>query len=358
MAAVVGGLCLTAGAGAASAQTVTFLSTGAEQTFTVPEGVTSIRMVAIGGRGGDGSPNGAAPGGSGGFGATVAADIAVTPGQTLFVEVAGNGGSAASGGAGGFNGGGEGGDGPSYSGGGGGGASDVRLGPRAAGTSLSSRLIVAGGGGGGGGGSFGPGSPNGGGHGGSPATGGEGVTGGAPGTATEGGEGSCAEADGGLGTGGAGGTYDRCGYMGYGGGGGGGGGLFGGAGGSFSSAGNGGGGGSSGFPLGGATNTSIGTDSTGSPSISFTFTPGVAAAPVIPPSAAAPVVPAAAPDQCVVPKLGGRKLKGARKGLGAAHCKLGNVTRRKRGAKRVVSQSPKPGRALPAGSPVSVTLGS
>ncbi len=105
---MVGCLCLTAGAGAAQAQTVTFLSTGAEQTFTVPEGVTSIQMVAIGGRGGDGTPSGSTPGGSGGFGAIVGADIAVTPGQILFVEVAGNGASAASGGAGGFNGGGAG----------------------------------------------------------------------------------------------------------------------------------------------------------------------------------------------------------------------------------------------------------
>ncbi len=136
--------------------------------------------------------------------------------------------------------------------------------------------------------------------------------------------------------------------------------MFGGAGGSFSSAGNGGGGGSSGFPLGGATGTSIRTDTTGAPSIAFTFTPGAAVVPVISLPVAGPVAPAAptaAPDQCVVPKLGGRKLKGVRKGLGATHCKLGKVTRKKRGANRVVAQSPKPGTTLPAGSQVGVTLG-
>jgi beta-lactam-binding protein with PASTA domain len=59
---------------------------------------------------------------------------------------------------------------------------------------------------------------------------------------------------------------------------------------------------------------------------------------------------------CVVPKLSGRKLKGARKGLAASHCKLGKVVRKGRGAKHVVAQSPKAGKTLPAGSAVGVTL--
>ena len=349
------GLCLIAGAGVARADLVTFLPTGGEQTFTVPAGVTSIHMVAIGGRGGDGAPRGdELPGGTGGFGAIVSADISVTPGQLLYVEVAGNGADATSGGAGGFNGGGEGGE-ASETGGGGGGASDVRLGPRAAGTSLSSRLIVAGGGGGGGGGNPGPGYTNGGGSGGSPATAGS-DEGGSPGTETEGGEGNCKEGDGGPGFGGAGGTYDRCEYFGYGGGGGGGGGLFGGGGGAFSSAGGGGGGGSSGFAPGVATNTSIATDSTGAPAIAISFTPSPAPAP----TTQAPVLtpPPTADVKCHVPRLGGRKLKGARKALGKANCKLGRVRRKDRDSKHVVAQSPKPGASLPAGSKVNVTLGS
>ncbi|HSC21976.1 MAG TPA: PASTA domain-containing protein, partial [Solirubrobacterales bacterium] len=190
------------------------------------------------------------------------------------------------------------------------------------------------------------------------ATGGSGA-GGAPGTETKGGESNCDEGDGGPGFGGAGGTYDRCGYFGYGGGGGGGGGLFGGAGGVFSSAGEGGGGGSSGFAPGVATNTSIETDSTGAPAIAFSFTPSPASAPTTGAPAVTLPPPAAAPEvKCLVPRLGGRKLKGVRKGLGKAHCKLGKVRRKERGAKHVVTQSPKPGTTLPAGSKVNVTLGS
>lgn len=342
-------LLFAAGASSARADVVTFLPTGGEQTFTVPAGVTSIHMVAIGGRGGQGSPaTGEHHGGFGGFGAIASADIAVTPGQVLYVEVAGNGASGSNGGAGGFNGGGAGGAAISSNGGGGGGASDVRLGPRSAGTSIFSRLIVAGGGGGGGGSDFGTPGSNEGGRGGSPATGGKGG-GGAPGTTTEGGNGGCDEGDGGPGFGGAGGTYARCQYPGYGGGGGGGAGLFGGAGGVFSSSGEGGGAGSSGF-VPGATNTSIGTDTTGAPAIAFTFTANALAPPAIAPVPASLV-------KCVVPKLGGRKLKGARRALRRAHCKLGEVHRIQLDAKHVVGQNPKPGKTRAAGSKVSVTLG-
>jgi hypothetical protein len=125
---------------AATPPTVTemFASTGLEQSFTVPAGVTSIRVSAIGAPGEAGqvdSPfSSAAPGG---YGADVAGDLLVTPGEVLYVEVAEK--SFNGGGSGGFEGGGA-----------GGGASDVRTVPAASSGSLESRLLVAGGGGGGG----------------------------------------------------------------------------------------------------------------------------------------------------------------------------------------------------------------
>lgn len=144
-----------------SAQTVTcsYAYTGGEQQFTVPVGVRSLHVVAVGARGF--SPNA--------YGGEVTADLAVTPGQSLFVEVGGPGGAptfgGGPGGAGGFNGGGEGGGAKILGGGGGGGASDVRTCSSADSScdSLGSRLIVAAGGGGNGGNSVGGngGDPNG-----------------------------------------------------------------------------------------------------------------------------------------------------------------------------------------------------
>ncbi|HEY5193135.1 MAG TPA: choice-of-anchor D domain-containing protein [Solirubrobacteraceae bacterium] len=123
---------------AATPQTVTFPSTGAEQSFTVPAGVTSLHVRAIGAPGEEGfaeSPvESPAPGGAG---ADVYGQLPVTAGETLYVEVA----------APGFNGGGFGGPG----GGSGGGASDMRTISSASTGSLESRLLVAAGGGGGGG---------------------------------------------------------------------------------------------------------------------------------------------------------------------------------------------------------------
>jgi hypothetical protein len=127
---------------------------GSQQSFVVPGGVTSVHVVAIGGQGGpssDGTPGGAP--------AKATADLPVTPGQALYVNVGGNGVAAGEGvfeGGAGFNGGGETGCGDVHRGGGGGGASDVRtvsrpLGPKDSTASLESRLIVAGGGGGAGG---------------------------------------------------------------------------------------------------------------------------------------------------------------------------------------------------------------
>ncbi|MBD0275778.1 MAG: hypothetical protein ICV73_28105, partial [Acetobacteraceae bacterium] len=147
-------------AGAARADTATYGYTGGEQAFTVPAGVSSIQVVAVGGRGGRGGTyQGGPPTVAGGFGARQTATISVTPGQVLYVEVGGNGanGNGSLYSAGGFNGGGMGG--PTETNptgaGAGGGASDVRTKPRSAGDSLQSRLVIAAGGGGGGGGQMG-----------------------------------------------------------------------------------------------------------------------------------------------------------------------------------------------------------
>jgi hypothetical protein len=160
-------------AGAASAatvsvptRTVSFTTVG-EHPFTVPLGVTSVQVTAIGGAGGGGySP--------GGLGAEVNASVPVTPGSTIYAEVGGNGAGAdltenqpAAGGANG----GEPGGAWNYgslaqqqgvlpaSGAGGGGASGLQTCPVAScqpiDTGGHTLLLVAGGGGGGGGGSKG-----------------------------------------------------------------------------------------------------------------------------------------------------------------------------------------------------------
>jgi hypothetical protein len=130
--------------------TCDYNSTGSEQSFSVPTGVTSLDVTAIGGAGGAGqaSYDQAWAGGAGGAGGLASATVSVTPDSTLFVEVGGSG-SAATSFAGAFNGGG-----PAFgreSGAGGGGASDVRtVAGSGAPQSLASRLVVAAGGGGGG----------------------------------------------------------------------------------------------------------------------------------------------------------------------------------------------------------------
>src|SRR3954451_22150220 len=94
---------------AASASTIgaVYGSTGAQQTFVVPDGVTSVHVVAVGGRGGDAPDVSGTGTHAGGFGAVVTADLDVTGGQRLYVLVGGNGqnGVAQSHAAGGFNGG-------------------------------------------------------------------------------------------------------------------------------------------------------------------------------------------------------------------------------------------------------------
>jgi glycine rich protein len=144
----------------ASASTQTFGFTGLEQPYMVPAGVHSVHVIAVGAMGGSGSDSGENIGGSPGFGARVEADLPVTAGQILFIEVGGtgaDGGGIVGGGAGGFNGGGSSNNGEFHEpGGGGGGATDIRTcsmlaaGCALAPDTLSSRLLVAGGGGGGG----------------------------------------------------------------------------------------------------------------------------------------------------------------------------------------------------------------
>jgi hypothetical protein len=252
------GLLLTAGPALAApvctpsggTMTCVFSYSGSEQTFTVPAGVTSLHVVAIGGHGAAGGA-----GEAGGNGAMVTADLTSSEGTVLYVEVGGDGS------AGGFNGGGAAGTGTSYgNGGGGGGASDVRSVSSSSSGTLSSRLLVAAGGGGGGGnGGYGAGGDAG--NAGGNAYSGE-AGGGGAGTSSAGGGGGAGVYGAGsgqpgqLGSGGAGGSSGT-----YAGGGGGGGGFYGGGGGGggggsagvlCSGCGGGGGGGSNLVPAGGS----------------------------------------------------------------------------------------------------------
>ena len=71
----------------AAPQTASFGVTGGDQMFTVPAGVTSVHVVAIGGSGGSTAAA------TGGTGARLTADVPVQGGQVLYVEVGGNGGN-------------------------------------------------------------------------------------------------------------------------------------------------------------------------------------------------------------------------------------------------------------------------
>ena len=132
---------------------VTFTYTDHEQTYTVPAGVESLQVQAVGANGGDRvNEYRTVLGGRGGMltgELAVAAGTAITPGATLYVAVGGT----ATEDSGKFNVGGQGGG----SAGGGGGATEVRACSRTAASCLNgvpsvlTRLIVAGGGGGAGG---------------------------------------------------------------------------------------------------------------------------------------------------------------------------------------------------------------
>jgi hypothetical protein len=133
-------------AAGAPLETKVFKATGQLQTFEIPEGVTTLHVTAVGGHGGHGFDSVYNPGGSGGLGGKVSADIPVLSEDRLIVAVGGDGqnGSFAFSGDGGFNGGGNGGT-QRTGGGGGGGESDIRDAPGA-----YAPLILAAGGGGGG----------------------------------------------------------------------------------------------------------------------------------------------------------------------------------------------------------------
>lgn len=252
--------------------TCSFAYSGAEQTLSLPAGVSQVSITAVGAPGGEG----------GGNGADVGAVVPLPAGTTtLYVEVGGAGTSG-----GGFNGGGN-----SGSGGGGGGASDVRTCSSSV-CQLSSndtRLVVAGGGGGAtahacppqtttpagqagdstvtGAGAGGDGSDS------CPFAGGAGGNGGFGGTAGgQGGSGTplfpCDGGSGSLGQGGSDPTTCDSGDVG---GGGGGGYWGGGAGGDGNDVGGGGGAGSS-YWVPDATGTSMTEDTTGTPQVVISYT--------------------------------------------------------------------------------------
>ena len=116
--------------------TVTFATPGTGQSFTVPAGVSSLSVTLYGGAGGQ-NYQGDVPGGDG---AEVTADVAVSPGDGMSVDVGGAGGTPSGGNlraAGGINGGGY-----AWLGGGGGGFSQVND------SAMSEYFLFAGGGGG------------------------------------------------------------------------------------------------------------------------------------------------------------------------------------------------------------------
>lgn len=287
----VAGAALPAGC-AQSGATVSCAYSSGTNTFTVPAGISTVHVVAVGGAGG---ANGT--GVSGGHGARAEADLSVTPGETLYAVVGGNGGKLGSfTSTAGANGGGAGGGAlcstTCVGDGGGGGASDVRT----SSGDLTTRLIVAGGGGGAGrsltglGGSGGnageAGSPGaaagelaGGPNGGAGTSDAGGVGGASP--PAGGGTTGCGGANGTLGHGGAGGSVfpgGTCSNLG----GGGGGGVYGGGGGaggassaSVSAGGGGGGGGSSLVPPGG----SVTLDYSDNPVVVISYTVPVTGSP-------------------------------------------------------------------------------
>jgi hypothetical protein len=256
---------------------VAFSSTGQEQVFTVPAGVTDVSVQAIG------APGGGTAEGPGGAGGTAAAVISVTPGTQLYVEVGGDATHGAF-----FNGGSSFG----FMSGGGGGASDVRTLARSEPTTLLSRLVIAGGGGGrganggaagGSGGAAGSGGGTGGGTGGGGGGGGATLSGGGTGGTYNGtiGDGGHSGGAGMLGQGGllgGGPTANTGNPMG----GGGGGGLYGGgggAGGAGAGTGAGGGGGGSSYAPGGTTGVApLGTAA--SVTLTYTAAPAVSTDPV------------------------------------------------------------------------------
>jgi hypothetical protein len=119
--------------------TRTFSYTGAAESFTVPECVTTITADAYGAQGGNGTYY------TGGLGGRVQATVIVVPNTSLSIRVGGaGGGPCPGGGLPGFNGGGAGNCNAASDSGNGGGATDVRVTP----FGIGNRIIVAGAGGG------------------------------------------------------------------------------------------------------------------------------------------------------------------------------------------------------------------
>jgi hypothetical protein len=116
----------------------TFAYTGANQTFTVPLGVTSITVYAWG-AGGGGRTN------TGGAGAMIQGVLTVTPGETLNILVGGGGSGATTTPITAYGGGGSAGIGDGGQAGGGGGRTAIQRG----GTAATNDIVVVGGGGGG-----------------------------------------------------------------------------------------------------------------------------------------------------------------------------------------------------------------
>lgn len=107
--------------------------------------------------------------------------------------------------------------------------------------------------------------------------------------------------------------------------------------------------------MNGVTNPTIATDTTGLPSVSLSYVVA-APAPPITPVLTPPVVTPPRAAFCKVPDLSGRTLKAARKVLQGVNCKLGAVKRKSKEPRKIVGQTPKPGKSLAAGSSVDVTL--
>jgi hypothetical protein len=83
------------------------------------------------------------------------------------------------------------------------------------------------------------------------------------------------------------------------------------------------------------------------------------ASPSGPPAATPPPGSVAPPAQCLVPRLGAKKLAVAKKLLLSAHCRLGRVTKLNGATVKsglVVSQNPQTGKKLGAGAKVAVKL--
>ena len=79
-----------------------------------------------------------------------------------------------------------------------------------------------------------------------------------------------------------------------------------------------------------------------------------------PTSTPAPAAVVPVETRCVVPKLNGKKLKAAKKTIKAALCNVGLVSTKdgvKAASGKVVQQSPKTGKVVAAGSPISLKLG-